>query len=138
ATVAGGGLAQAGEEYAVMYLTNTMVALNTAPAAPDVSGPGGNEYENVIASHSLIGDGTGSDQENTGGNLVGNVEPYTAAIDPRIGALATNGGPTRTHALQTGSPAIDAASSDLCPATDQRDVSRPQGAGCDIGSFERE
>jgi hypothetical protein len=53
-----------------------------------------------------------------------------------IGALADNGGPTWTHALGAGSPAIDAASDAACPATDQRGVARPQGARCDIGSYE--
>src|SRR5207302_4298141 len=50
--------------------------------------------------------------------------------------LHDNGGPTQTIALQPGSPAVDAAVLANCPATDQRGVSRPQGAGCDIGAFE--
>jgi beta-glucanase (GH16 family) len=58
--------------------------------------------------------------------------------DAGIGALADNGGPTLTHALVTGSPAIDAADTTTCPATDQRGVLRPQGAGCDVGAFEFE
>jgi hypothetical protein len=56
--------------------------------------------------------------------------------DAQIGSLSNNGGPTLTHALLPGSPAIDAADDALCPATDQRGVTRPQGAGCDIGSYE--
>jgi hypothetical protein len=51
--------------------------------------------------------------------------------------LQDNGGPTETHALVPGSPAIDAASPDCPPPdTDQRGVSRPQGSACDIGAFE--
>jgi hypothetical protein len=59
-------------------------------------------------------------------------------IDPRIGPLSYNGGPTPTHALLNGSPAIDAGgtSANGCPATDQRGVARPQGAACDIGAYE--
>ena len=60
-------------------------------------------------------------------------------IDPLLGALADNGGPTQTHALLTGSPAIDAAGdcvADLSITTDQRGISRPQGTACDIGAFE--
>lgn len=53
-----------------------------------------------------------------------------------IGPLADNGGPTLTHALLSGSPAVDAADDQSCPATDQRGVARPQGPHCDIGSFE--
>jgi hypothetical protein len=52
-----------------------------------------------------------------------------------------NGGPTQTHALLSGSNAIDAASncSDVSGneiATDQRGISRPNGDMCDIGAFE--
>ncbi|MFC1972520.1 choice-of-anchor Q domain-containing protein [Chloroflexota bacterium] len=37
--------------------------------------------------------------------------------DPTLDSLADNGGPTQTHALQTGSPAIDATRGlQLCPA----------------------
>jgi len=39
-------------------------------------------------------------------------------------------------ALLAGSPALDAADSASCPATDQRGIPRPFGAGCDIGAFE--
>ena len=53
-----------------------------------------------------------------------------------IGPLVDNGGPTLTHALQAGSPAIDAADDAVCPATDQRGVDRPQGAACDVGAYE--
>jgi hypothetical protein len=65
--------------------------------------------------------------------------------DPKLDPLANYGGFTETHALQTGSPAIDTGDSTPgnCPATDQRGVLRPQdGDGippalCDIGAFER-
>ncbi len=59
-------------------------------------------------------------------------------ISAIMAPLAANGGPTQTHALVTGSPAIDAAPADGdCPAGDQRGVARPQGVSCDIGAFER-
>ncbi len=54
--------------------------------------------------------------------------------DAMIGSLADNGGPTLTHALQPGSPAIDAADTAACPDVDQRGVARD--AACDVGSFE--
>jgi hypothetical protein len=58
--------------------------------------------------------------------------------------LANNGGPTRTHALVAGNPAIDTVTDGTCPppSTDQRGVRRPQdgngdgGVACDIGSIE--
>jgi hypothetical protein len=57
-------------------------------------------------------------------------------VDPRLAPLADNGGPTPTVALLPGSPAIDAGDDSVCPPTDQRGVSRPQGLACDIGAFE--
>ncbi len=57
--------------------------------------------------------------------------------------LEQNGGPTTTVALLPGSPAIDAIPPEACTddqgntlTTDQRGVTRPQGAACDIGAFE--
>ncbi len=57
------------------------------------------------------------------------------STDPMLSPLADNGGPTRTHALIWGSPAIDAGDNGLCPGLDQRGVPRTDGA-CDIGAFE--
>ncbi len=59
-------------------------------------------------------------------------------VDPMLGALADNGGPTETMALLPGSPAIDGVppTGANCPPTDQRGVPRPQGPACDIGAFE--
>jgi hypothetical protein len=66
-------------------------------------------------------------------------------VDPMLGLLADNGGPTWTMALQEGSPAIDAGDNDICSGelvggVDQRGVSRPQpqGGTCDIGAYEYE
>jgi predicted outer membrane repeat protein len=54
--------------------------------------------------------------------------------DPKLGALADNGGPTLTRALLAGSPARNAGAA--CPAADQRGIARPQGSACDIGAYE--
>ena len=80
----------------------------------------------VSAWHNLVGDsscgfGATGDQQNT---------------DPLLGPLADNGGPTLTHALLAGSPAIDAGGTTL--PGDQRGVPRPQGTVDDIGAFEAE
>jgi hypothetical protein len=55
-----------------------------------------------------------------------------------LGPLQTNPpGTTATHALGSGSPAIDGVLNPCPPpSTDQRGVSRPQGPKCDIGAFE--
>jgi beta-glucanase (GH16 family) len=60
-----------------------------------------------------------------------------AGVDALLSPLASNGGPTATHMLLPGSPAIDAANPAVCPATDQRGVARPRGAACDAGAVER-
>lgn len=58
--------------------------------------------------------------------------------DPMLGALESNGGPTRTRAPQTGSPLVDTIPSGDpgCTGVDQRGVVRPQGPACDIGAVE--
>ncbi|MBK9092075.1 MAG: hypothetical protein IPM84_04725 [Anaerolineae bacterium] len=61
--------------------------------------------------------------------------------DPKLGPLQNNGGPTETMALGAGSAARDAANDATCAAApvnnlDQRGVTRPQGAHCDIGAYE--
>jgi len=58
--------------------------------------------------------------------------------DPRLEALADNGGPTLTHALQADSPAIDRGANPQNLTTDQRGAtfSRHLGAGVDVGAFE--
>ena len=62
--------------------------------------------------------------------------------NPNLGSLKNNGGPTQTHALLAGSPAIDAGNTGGCRdefgvplTTDQRGFNRPS-LGCDIGAFE--
>jgi CSLREA domain-containing protein len=120
------------EDNGSIGLTNSIVAQNSAPAGPDALIQQGF----VSSSFSLIGDGSGSGITNgVDGNKVGTA---AAPIAARLGPLADNGGLTHTHALMAGSPAIDAGSAAECPSTDQRGVSRPQGAGCDMGSYERD
>jgi RimJ/RimL family protein N-acetyltransferase len=101
---------------------NTIIALNKAANGPDCSQTlpsAGNNLE----SHVKCGFN----------NAVGDMQN----TDPKLGPLASNGGPTKTLALLPGSPAIDAGSDMECPSIDQRGVSRPQGPHCDIGAFER-
>ena len=109
-------------------MTTTIVAGNTALAGPDVHGTVNS------GGYNLIGDGTDSSGFSGTGDQVGTA---LALIDPRLGPLADNGGPTRTHALRPGSPALDAIPAEDCAvATDQRGIARPRGSGCDIGAFE--
>jgi hypothetical protein len=88
---------------------------------------------NGASSNNLI-EGIGSNAcgltNGVNGNIIGQ--------DPNLGPLANNGGFTQTHALLAGSPAIDTGTNTGCPATDQRGVTRPQGAACDVGAYEVE
>ncbi len=88
-----------------------------------------------------------------GNNLIGAVDPTTCIgfvnadqknVNPLIGALGDNGGPTDTIALLPGSPAIDNGIAPpqgpivpLCPEADQRALPRGGFNGrCDVGAFE--
>jgi hypothetical protein len=59
-----------------------------------------------------------------------------SSIDPQLGPLADNGGPTWTHALLPDSPAINAGTNEGCPSSDQRGVIRPLLGTCDTGAYE--
>jgi Ca2+-binding RTX toxin-like protein len=59
--------------------------------------------------------------------------PLSSILEPELRA---NGGPTPTYLLRTTSPARDAGATQFCSAQDQRGVTRPQGAACDIGAVE--
>jgi hypothetical protein len=78
-----------------------------------------------------LDDATGCGFLSSGGSISG--------VDPKLAALDNNGGATQTMALHSDSPAVDAIPSNVpgCSGSeDQRGVSRPQGAGCDIGAYE--
>ena len=89
--------------------------------------------------HNLDGDGSSGFVNGANGDIVGT---ETNSIDARLGSLSFNGGPTRTHALRFGSPAVDAgicSDAEGAPLTnDQRGFPRPQGAACDIRAFENQ
>jgi len=114
----------------VVKLLNTIVASNSSAtsAPPDVRGT----FTDL--GHNLIGDTTG------GTGFTGTDDLLN--INPRLGPLQNNGGPTDTMALLPNSPAIDAGSNAAAPATDQRGVARPQDGYnrgtflADIGAFE--
>jgi parallel beta-helix repeat protein len=109
-------------------LRNTLDAGNSAPASPDLLG--------LLTSqgHNLIGDGTGgSGYDPT--DLVGTADN---PIDPLLGPLADNGGPTQTLALLPESPARNAGDSTHAPDFDQRGpgYARVVNGLTDIGAFE--
>ena len=72
-------------------------------------------------------------------SFTGSLGCSTSGVTPAdLGPLADNGGPTLTHALIAGGPAIDGGDPAHCLAADQRGIARPQGSGCDVGAFELE
>jgi hypothetical protein len=80
-------------------------------------------------------DGDGVHQVDAHGNLVGSSAKH---LDPLLAELADNGGPTLTHALKPGSPAIDHGNNPLMLAFDQRGTgfARTSGLTTDMGAFE--
>ena len=75
----------------------------------------------------------------TGGLLVDNPTsgcPANVIGNPVLRPLADNGGPTQTRS-PAGNAGIDIGNPATCSVEDQRQVARPQGAGCDAGAFER-
>ena len=64
--------------------------------------------------------------------------PGTIVVDPMLAALASNGGPAKTHAPLPGSPVLDKGSNIRDFLFDQRGHPRSFGLGPDIGAFESE
>ncbi len=112
-------------------VTNTIIAWNSAASSPDVAGTFTSGGYNLVGNTSgSTGFGATADQLN---------------VDPMLGPLQNNGGPTPTMAPIAGSPAIDQGKS-FGLTTDQRGALRPfdfsslsnasGGDGSDIGAFE--
>jgi len=132
----------------VVEIDHSIIAGNVdhTTVGPDVTGFLG---ARLIVKNSLIGTNSGSDlaQANVGspdanGNLIGGGR--FAQINPRLGQLTDNGGPTMTHALLPGGPAINAGNPAAkagvggVPLYDQRGepFTRVYGGRIDIGAFE--
>jgi hypothetical protein len=146
----GGGISVVG----TLQLVNCTISNNTTIGKGEgICVQGNLDYENTLIANNPGNGGDcaiGADAYGKKGtigtnsnNLVGsgNCNPdYTD--DPMLGPLADNGGATWTHALLSGSPAIDAVSVASCTVpADQRGVPRPivqtsSDTPCDIGAFE--
>jgi predicted outer membrane repeat protein len=138
ASSSGGGIYFNGVNSRVT-LTNSTVSANTATSfgggiysknVANVNNAAVKVINSIVASNTQAGGGDinpGVTADSTGNFIGGN---------PQLGALASNGGPTRTMLPQLGSPVIDAIACTAAPATDQRGISRPQGPACDIGAVE--
>ena len=144
-----GGVANQG----TLHLISSTIANNVAAPKGGTAGAGGNigtQVTTVDRLNTLFVGGSPQNCYGLGGPISSPssgdkskasdatcVGPATAGL--RLGPLQDNGGPTDTHALLTGNPAIDGGES-ACPTgteptTDQRGIARPQGK-CDVGAFE--
>jgi predicted outer membrane repeat protein len=135
----GGGLYRF-EGLGPTVLSSTIVADNADAAGPNDLGDSPLLPPALQADFSLI---------ESPGTVVLSVDPAGSTltgVDPELGPLAANGGPTRTHLPALTSPAIDAGTANGLQ-TDQRGLPRtaeqekanaPGSDGTDIGSVEAE
>lgn len=126
-----------------MNVRSSIIALNIAiGSSPDVQGTV------VTGGFNLIGKSNGSTGFTAPTDQMGTV---AAPLDPKLGALQNNGGPTQSIALLAGSPAIDKGTSSGLTGnltTDQRGAGFPRKVedpgvanaagsdGTDVGAFE--
>ncbi|HYJ05296.1 MAG TPA: putative Ig domain-containing protein, partial [Chthoniobacterales bacterium] len=142
-----GGIRQQG---GTLTLHNTIVAANFIEAGVTDTDSDIDGAVDPASSFNLVGVDTGMTgiTHGSNGNQVGTA---ASPIDPLLGGLANNGGPTQTHRLTGTSSAIDAGDNSKVtappfsgpPFTDQRQLARivdgPDGdatATVDIGSVE--
>ena len=115
-------------------ISGTLIAGNSASSSgSDLIG------SFTSSGYNLIGQTNGLTGSLGGINQLGSI---ASPLDPRIGPLQNNGGPTFTHALLAWSPALNTGSS-FGLTTDQRGSLRPLcsaivpgGDGSDIGAYE--
>jgi hypothetical protein len=119
-------------------MTNRMLSTLVGPnAGPNFAfyGP----FTFLDLGNNLDTDGSSGLVNGVNGDQVGT---SASPIDPKLGPLQNNGGPTETMALLVASPALgggschDAEGAPL--GVDQRGFPRPATTGCDIGAYENE
>ena len=133
----GGGIA-IGDNTSVVTMTGTIVSGNTSgfAGAADFGLYSStlSDTGSITATNSIIGE--------VDSRITVNGTNNVNTTNPMLGALANNGGPTKTMALLTGSPAIDAGPNPVATFTgnefDQRGIgfARVVGGLVDIGAFE--
>ncbi len=149
----GGGLYSDAD--AGLRVVNVTITRNTSPHGSGVGSEVGGSVNfpitpstgvilrNTIVAGNQLGPECGFAIGSEGGNLDSGDSCYFRGprdrqhAQPGLDAIADNGGPTMTHALQDLSFAVDGGVAP-CPAVDQRGVTRPKSTACDVGAFEHE
>jgi CSLREA domain-containing protein len=121
-------------------LTHATIAYNSAGVIGggiSTADPNRAVLRNTIVAYSISGGNCAGGMTDEGGNVTwpDATCPGTNA-NPQLGPLTAPGERIETHALLSGSAAIDAARDEGCLQVDQRGETRPQGRACDAGSVE--
>jgi hypothetical protein len=118
----------------------------TATIGNTIFKTGGRGGENIVSFGTVTSNGYNLSNDGAGGVLTAMGDRINT--DPMLGPLQDNGGPTFTHALLPGSPAIDAGKNFAAGSTDQRGsgfvrtfdstsiANANGGDGTDIGAYE--
>ncbi|MBA2618264.1 MAG: hypothetical protein H0U91_08855 [Rubrobacter sp.] len=148
AEVRGGGIANISGD---TQLLNVTVNQNTSPEGASIANSGGRTYlENTIVANGTGGDNCSGARTISRGNNLGDDTSCNLdergdreGADPRLSPIQDDDDPlAQIYEPQAGSPAIDTADREACPAFDQRALKRPKdgdGNGvpaCDVGSVE--
>jgi hypothetical protein len=145
-TVSGNGLGISNSAGSLTLLNSTISGGVGNPSADGMLTATGSVIVGTCVDNIVI---SGGHNIESPGNTCGfdQTGDQVSVPDPMLGPLQNNGGPTETHALLPGSPAInqipqaDCIDADGAPlATDQRGEPRPETGGtmCDVGAFERQ
>ncbi len=105
---------------------NTLFAHNTAASGPNCEWGGGAVVTSLGYNAQDVNDP----------ECLMNKPTDMNTVNPELGLLQNNGGPTDTLLPAPSSPLIGAGDPANCPGSDQRGVPRPQSGGCDIGAVE--
>jgi CSLREA domain-containing protein len=145
----GGGMSNAGS---LTLLSSTVTGNTSSQVGAGVANSGGT----AVLANTIVGTNSGADCAGVGFTSDGHnlASDATCGLtgtgdlpntSPLLGPLQDNGGPTPTHGLLAGSPAIDAGDPNApggagtaCPADDQRGFDRTGAVRCDIGAVEQE
>ncbi len=134
----------------ILVFSGTLNITNTIVANSTTNGVSGGDCDNtgsgsIASSGGTVNDGGNnliedSEGDDTSCGLANGDNNNIVGSDPNLGPLQNNGGPTETHALLSGSPAINNGDSTTCEADpvnnlDQRSFPRI-AVICDIGSYE--